>query len=56
MICGKCKGFTKEQIYVGYYLCRTNSDENTQYVVKEAAHGCSNHEPKKHTKQENKDE
>ena len=54
--CGECKGFTREQIYIGYYLCRTNSDEGTQYLVKEKAHGCENHKQKKQTKQEKKDE
>ena len=56
MTCGQCKGFTREQVYIGYYLCKTNSDENTQYIVKEKAQGCSNHSPKKQTTQEKKDE
>ena len=46
MTCEKCKGITKEQVMIGYYLCRFNTDENIQYTVKPAAKCCSNFKQK----------
>lgn len=53
--CGECKGFTKEQIYIGLYLCKINSTDEVQYLVRNTASSCSNHK-QKNKQQEKKDE
>ena len=54
MTCEKCKGITKEQVMIGYYLCRFNTDENIQYTVKPAAKCCDKYNPKKQEKTDDK--
>ena len=56
MSCGSCKNITKEQVMIGYYLCRFNSTEDVQYSVKTTAQACSNYNKKRTVKQEKKDE
>lgn len=49
MICSKCKGFTKETVYIGYYLCKVNTTDDTKYGVKPNATCCCNFKEKKQT-------
>ena len=55
MSCGTCKNITKEQVMIGYYLCRFNSSDEVQYSVKPNALECASYKPRKE-KQEKKDE
>lgn len=56
MSCGTCKNITKEQVMIGYYLCRLNSTEEVQYSVKTTAQACSDYKTKRIVKQEKTDE
>lgn len=55
MTCGTCKGFTKAQIMIGYYLCGVNSTKDVEYIVKPTAKCCDNYK-QKNTKKGKDDE
>ena len=55
MTCDKCRGITKEVLYIGYYPCRVNTTDDIKYGVKPSAKCCCNFKEKKQNLRKSED-